>query len=115
MALGRIRFDTRRFGSAENKPDVMACTTSGWTLAVSKNRATGSFLKLLTQCFGHRKAAKILHISDRCFANGSNRPVFTAVGGSYWEQSVVYPWLNTSRAYRATIGRVLLLERQSIR
>jgi hypothetical protein len=50
MALGRIRFDTRRFGSAENKPDVIACTTSGWTLAVSTNRATESFLKLLTQC-----------------------------------------------------------------
>src|SRR6266536_6272296 len=51
MALGKTRLDTRRFGSAENKLDVMAYATSGWTLAVLTNRAIGSFRKLLTRCF----------------------------------------------------------------
>jgi len=32
------------------------------------------------------------------------------VGSSFSEQSMVYPWLDTSRAYRAKIGRFLLLK-----
>jgi hypothetical protein len=115
MALGRIRFDTRRFGSAENKPDVMACTTSGWTPAVSTNRATGSFLKLLTQCVaGIAKRLKfyiyLTDVSPMDQIDLSLQPWEAAFGNSRWFTR----WLNTSRAYRATIGRVLLLERQSI-
>ena len=51
MALGRTRLDTRRFGSAENKPDVMACTTSGLIRVASTNPTTMSSQKLSTLCF----------------------------------------------------------------
>ena len=51
MALGRTRWDTRRSGSAENRPDAMACNTSGLIRAVLTNLMLLSSQNLLTQCF----------------------------------------------------------------
>src|SRR6266496_4628273 len=51
MALGRTRLDTRRFGSAENKPDAMVSSTSGLIHVASTNRTIMSSQKLSTLCF----------------------------------------------------------------
>jgi hypothetical protein len=51
MALGRTRLDTRRFGSAENKPDVIACTTSRLIRIISTDLIIISSQKLSTLCF----------------------------------------------------------------
>jgi len=51
MELGRTRLDIRRFGSAENRLDVMACSISGLTHAVSTNPIVSSFKEVLTRCF----------------------------------------------------------------
>jgi len=51
MEPARRRLVTRRYGSAQNRLDVMAYNTFGWTPAVSINRTTLNLQKLLTLCF----------------------------------------------------------------
>jgi hypothetical protein len=50
-ALGRTRLHTRRFGSAENKPDAMVSSTSGLIRVVSTNQTIMSSQKLSILCF----------------------------------------------------------------
>jgi hypothetical protein len=52
MALERTRLDIRRFCSAENEPDTMACNASGLIRTVSINRITMSSQRPSTLCFG---------------------------------------------------------------
>jgi hypothetical protein len=49
--VGRTKLDTRRFGSAENKPDAIVYSTSGLIRVVSTNRIIMSLQKLSTLCF----------------------------------------------------------------
>ena len=51
MALGRRKTDIKSFGSMDSRPLAMAYNTFGWILAVSTNRAIGSFRRLSTLCF----------------------------------------------------------------
>jgi hypothetical protein len=47
----RTRLDTRRFGSAENKPDAMVSSTSGLIRVASTNQTIMSSQKLSILCF----------------------------------------------------------------
>jgi hypothetical protein len=51
MALGRRRLGIRRFGSAENRLDAMACSIFGLIHAVLTNLIASSFKEVLTRCF----------------------------------------------------------------
>jgi hypothetical protein len=48
MELGRTRLDTRRFGSTNNRLDVMACSISGLTHAILINPIASSFKEVST-------------------------------------------------------------------
>src|SRR4051812_44363313 len=49
--MERARLVLTRSDSAENRPDAIACSTSGLTHAVSTNLMPSSFKRLSTQCF----------------------------------------------------------------
>ena len=51
MVLARARLAMTRSGSAENRPDAMACNTFGWTPVASTNRTALSSQRLSTPCF----------------------------------------------------------------
>jgi hypothetical protein len=50
-AIARASLAMRRSGSVENKPNAMACNTSGWTHVASTDQTTPSSRKLSTLCF----------------------------------------------------------------
>jgi hypothetical protein len=51
MVLGRIKWDTRRSGSTDNRLDAIDCNTSRLIRTISINLMLLSFRRLLTQCF----------------------------------------------------------------
>jgi len=51
MVLGGTRLAMTRYGFAENRLDVMACDTFGWTVVALINQAVPCYRKLLSPCF----------------------------------------------------------------